>query len=141
MAQGIRMKHHPVEATPFQPMIMLTLICDDELKEQCMLCTTKPAWAYLTSYTAILLFVTLQVVCEELKIQSQNDTAKLAEAKQRVYLKVRKYSSTAVTAHSSTSYQTSMAISPRMQNVCHMQVLNCFALLCFPSYRASQMVS
>lgn len=28
-----------------------------------------------------------QVVCEELKIQSQNDTAKLAEAKQRVYLK------------------------------------------------------
>jgi hypothetical protein len=30
-------------------------------------------------------------VCEELKIQSQNDTAKLAEAKQRVYLKVGKY--------------------------------------------------
>jgi len=28
-----------------------------------------------------------QVVCEELKIASQNDTAKLAEAKQRVYLK------------------------------------------------------
>eukprot|EP00877_Chromochloris_zofingiensis_P006950 jgi/Chrzof1/2508/Cz11g18070.t1 len=29
-----------------------------------------------------------QVVCEQLKIQSQNDTAKLAEAKQMVYLKV-----------------------------------------------------
>jgi len=28
------------------------------------------------------------VVCEELKIQSQNDTAKLAEAKKSVYLKV-----------------------------------------------------
>lgn len=27
------------------------------------------------------------MVCEELKIQSQNDTVKLAEAKQRVYLK------------------------------------------------------
>lgn len=32
--------------------------------------------------------VAAQVVCEELKIQSQNDTAKLTEAKQRVYLKV-----------------------------------------------------
>ena len=30
----------------------------------------------------------LQVVCEELKVQSQNDTAKLAEAKNKVYLKV-----------------------------------------------------
>ncbi len=29
-----------------------------------------------------------QLVVEELKIASQNDTAKLAEAKQRVYLKV-----------------------------------------------------
>lgn len=28
-------------------------------------------------------------VCEDLKIQSQNDTAKLAEAKGMVYLKVR----------------------------------------------------
>jgi hypothetical protein len=31
----------------------------------------------------------VQVVCEQLKVQSQNDTAKLAEAKQMVYLKVR----------------------------------------------------
>ncbi len=30
-----------------------------------------------------------QLVCEQLKIQSQNDTAKLAEAKGQVYLKVR----------------------------------------------------
>jgi hypothetical protein len=30
----------------------------------------------------------VQVVCEQLKIQSQNDTVKLAEAKQMVYLKV-----------------------------------------------------
>jgi hypothetical protein len=30
-----------------------------------------------------------QVVCEQLKVQSQNDTAKLAEAKQLVYLKVQ----------------------------------------------------
>jgi hypothetical protein len=29
-----------------------------------------------------------QVVCEQLKVQSQNDAAKLAEAKQLVYLKV-----------------------------------------------------
>jgi len=29
-----------------------------------------------------------QVVCEQLKVQSQNDTAKLAEAKQMVYLTV-----------------------------------------------------
>jgi hypothetical protein len=29
-----------------------------------------------------------QAVCEQLKVQSQNDTAKLAEAKQLVYLKV-----------------------------------------------------
>lgn len=28
------------------------------------------------------------MVCEELKIQSQNDTVKLAEAKKAVYLKV-----------------------------------------------------
>jgi hypothetical protein len=28
------------------------------------------------------------VVCEQLKVQSQNDAAKLAEAKQLVYLKV-----------------------------------------------------
>ena len=28
------------------------------------------------------------MVCEQLKVQSQNDTAKLAEAKQLVYLKV-----------------------------------------------------
>lgn len=32
--------------------------------------------------------VAAQVVCEQLKVQSQNDTAKLAEAKQLVYLKV-----------------------------------------------------
>jgi hypothetical protein len=32
--------------------------------------------------------VCAQVVCEQLKVQSQNDTAKLAEAKQMVYLKV-----------------------------------------------------
>jgi leucyl-tRNA synthetase len=30
-----------------------------------------------------------QVVCEQLKVQSQNDTAKLTEAKKLVYLKVR----------------------------------------------------
>jgi hypothetical protein len=30
-----------------------------------------------------------QLVCEQLKIQSQNDTAKLTEAKGMVYLKVR----------------------------------------------------
>jgi leucyl-tRNA synthetase len=30
-----------------------------------------------------------QLVCEQLKVQSQNDTAKLAEAKGMVYLKVR----------------------------------------------------
>lgn len=29
-----------------------------------------------------------QLVCEQLKVQSQNDTAKLAEAKGMVYLKV-----------------------------------------------------
>lgn len=31
-----------------------------------------------------------QQVCEELKVQSQNDTAKLADAKKQVYLKVRR---------------------------------------------------
>lgn len=30
----------------------------------------------------------MQAVCEQLQVQSQNDTAKLAEAKQLVYLKV-----------------------------------------------------
>jgi hypothetical protein len=36
----------------------------------------------------LLLLAYAQVVCEQLKVQSQNDTAKLAEAKQMVYLKV-----------------------------------------------------
>jgi hypothetical protein len=36
----------------------------------------------------LLLLACAQVVCEQLKVQSQNDTAKLAEAKQMVYLKV-----------------------------------------------------
>jgi hypothetical protein len=43
----------------------------------------------LLTATLLLSLLRVQVVCEQLKVQSQNDTAKLAEAKQMVYLKVR----------------------------------------------------
>ncbi len=40
------------------------------------------------AFMGVCVRVSMQVVCEELKISSQNDTVKLAEAKNRVYLKV-----------------------------------------------------
>ena len=63
--------------------VLITAV-DKRSSSQLLTRHSLASWRSLCKHAA----AAAQVVCEQLKVQSQNDTAKLAEAKQLVYLKV-----------------------------------------------------
>lgn len=75
-----------------------------------------------TPSTLLLFAGLLQVVCEQLKVQSQNDTAKLTEAKQLVYLKVR-------AGQAGWAFGV-MFVSNRLPCVCYYRAFFLFAISC-----------